>query len=261
MKPFSNTLLRNLCVGLVLGLISSEQCLANAEDSVAPSFFINVGGGHTVYKSEMVQSNDTSTTTNYGFGVYGGSKREVGMMVQREQGTYAFALNGSTITSMTQDVHLRYRYGPVYLGAVLNTSQLEVSAPPDLDNNDFLDQDTDAEEYMKVLNTGAGGNMGANIPVAKSAFVYFDISSVTTSLVRQSYIESAETTANGFTEKEISIGPRLDIDLGGSIALTKNWLDMKVGFKQRSFAVTVDSDTFKEQTTSTYVGLQAGWSF
>ncbi len=232
-----------------------------ADDQNTPSFFFNVGGGYAVYKSEMVQSNDTSTSVNYGFGVYGGNDKSVGMLLQREQGTYTFALNGSSIITANQDVHLRYRYGPVYLGLVINSSQLEVSAPPDADGDGFLDQNTDAEKYMKVSNTGMGINLGTNIQVTRAASVYIDISSVTTSLVQQSYIENAETTANGYTEAEIAIGPRLDIDFGGSIALTKNWLTMNFGFKQSTMAVIVDSTSYAEQISSTYLGLRAGWSF
>ena len=114
---------------------------------------------------------------------------------------------------------------------------------------------------MKVSNTGMGANVGFNIAVTRAASVYLDINSVTTSLVQQSYIENAETEANGFTEAEIAIGPRLDIDLGGSIAITKNWLDMNFGFKQRTMSVTVDTSTYKEQINSTYLGLRTGWSF
>lgn len=251
------------CVAFGLGTLAtllSAPALAD-NDRAAPTFYLNMGGGYTVYKSEMVQSNDTSTTVFYGFGVYGGSNKSVGMAVQREQGTYTFALNGASITSMIQDVHLRWRYGPVYLGAVLNTSQLEVSAPPDTNGDGLLDQDTDVEEYMKVLNTGMGANVGAHMPIGRNAYVYVDVSSVTTSLVQQSYIENSETLANGFTEREIAIGPRTDIDLGGSIALTKNWLDLNFGFKQRTMGITVDSESFAETMTNTYLGLRAGWTF
>jgi hypothetical protein len=249
-----------------LGLCALLPCLlfaqtSQADDQDTPSFFFNVGGGYAVYKSEMVQSNDTSTSVNYGFGVYGGSDKSVGMMLQREQGTYTFALNGSSIITANQDIHLRYRYGPVYLGLIVNSSQLEVTAPPDADSDGFLDQNTDGEEYMKVSNTGMGINVGTNIAVTRAASVYVDINSVTTSLVQQSYIENTETEANGFTEAEIAIGPRLDVDFGGSIALTKNWLDMNFGFKQRTMSVTVDSAAFNEQISSTYLGFRAGWSF
>ena len=258
--------MRHLTKNFALGLYALLHCLlfgqqALADDDNTPSFFFNVGGGYAVYKSEMVQSNDTSTSVNYGFGVYGGADKSVGMMLQREQGTYTFTLNGSSIITTNQDIHLRYRYGPLYLGLIVNSSQLEVAAPPDADGDGFLDQNTDAEAYMKDSNTGMGANVGFNIAVTRAASVYLDINSVTTSLVQQSYIENAETEANGFTEAEIAIGPRLDIDLGGSIAITKNWLDMNFGFKQRTMSVTVDTSTYKEQINSTYVGLRTGWSF
>jgi len=245
----------------LLGMCVLLAQFAKANDQNTPSFFFNVGGGYSIYKSEMVQSNDTSTSVNYGFGVYGGSDKSVGMLLQREQGTYTFALNGSSIITSHQDVHLRYRYSSFYAGLVINSSQIEVSAPPDTNGDGFLDQNIAAQEYMKVSNTGMGINLGANISVTRTAAVYIDVSSVTTSLVQQSYIENEETAAEGFTEAEITIGPRMDIDLGGSIAITKNWLSMTFGFKQRTMTLTVDNSPFNEQINTTYLGLRAGWSF
>lgn len=234
---------------------------AQADSAEPQTFSITTGGGYTVYKSKMVQSNDTSTTVNYGFAVYGGDRKNIGMLFQREQGTYAFELNSASIQTMIQDVHLRYRYGPVYAGLVFNESQFTIKAPPDADGDGFLDQDTAAQEYMKVINTGTGFNLGANFAVGKSSAVYLDITSVTTSLVNQSYIENDDTTANGYTEKEITFGPRMDIDIGGSIALTKNWLDLNFGFKQRAMTISVDGESYKEQLNITYLGFKAGWDF
>ena len=61
----------------------------------------------------MVESNDTSTTTSYGLGVWAGSQRNVGMMLKNESSSFAFALNESKLALAWQDTHVRYRFGPV----------------------------------------------------------------------------------------------------------------------------------------------------
>jgi hypothetical protein len=66
MRSFFNIYMLFTC-GLMHCLLLAQQ--ANADDQNAPSFFFNAGGGYAVYKSEMVQSNDTSACVNYGFGV------------------------------------------------------------------------------------------------------------------------------------------------------------------------------------------------
>lgn len=231
-------------------------------DQQTPTFFVTGTGGYSIYKSEMVESNDTSTTVNYGIGVWAGSQRNVGMLLERETSTFAFALNESTLALEWQDVHLRYRWGPVYVGFLLANSTWLVSAPPDADADGDLDQDAEVEEYIDMMTTGYGINTGTMITVGRRSHVYLDVTYTTAGTVRQKALTPTTGPNAGVpTEKEITMGPRMDLDLGGSISLTKDVLDALVGFKYRTYNLEVDGIAYKEQLNSTYVGLSAGWQF
>ncbi len=254
---------RSLIAALVtLWSLWSASALAESIDQQTPTFFVNATGGYSIYKSEMVESNDTSTTTSYGLGVWAGSQRNVGMMLKKESSSFSFALNESKLALDWQDTHIRYRFGPVYLGFMLTTSSWLVSAPPDADADGSLDQDADPEDYLDIMSTGYGLNTGTMIPIGKRSFAYVDVSYSASGTVREKVITPVTGPNAGVpTEKVITLGPRMDLDLGGSIGLTKNVLDALVGFKYRTYNITVDGTAYKEQLNTTYVGVSAGWQF
>jgi hypothetical protein len=231
---------------------------ARAEDEEAPTFFLQATGGYSVYKSEMVQSNDTSTTVGYGFGVYAGTQRNVGMMLRREQSAFSFALNNSTIALEWQDVHLRYRWGPVSIGGVVSSSSWQVTAPPDADGDGFLDQDTEAVDYLDITTTGYGLNVATTVPVGKRGRLTVDATYVTTSDVQAAEIKD---DAGETVERTAALGPRMDTDFGGAVELSKGWLYGLMGFRYRTYQIIVDDTAYAEAHNSTYVGFQAGWTF
>lgn len=221
-----------------------------------PAFFVQASGGYSVYKSALVQSNDTSTTTAYGFGIYGGENHVLGMMLNRESSKFTFALNKSSLEVAWQDVHLRYRLGPVHFGILVSSSNWIAKAPPDSDGDGKLDQDADAKDLINIATTGYGGNAGFAIPVGKRSSIYSDVTFVTTGFVQQKAPAEGDPTP-----PPSALGPRMDIEIGGSLALTKNVLSGTCGFKYRTYNVTVDSKAYKEQLNTTYVGILAGWNF
>jgi hypothetical protein len=231
-------------------------------DQQTPTFYVMATGGYSIYKSEMVESNDTSFTTSYGLGVWAGNQRNVGMALRRESSAFTFALNESTLALDWQDTLVRYRFGPVYFGVALTSSTWLVDAPPDADQDGKLDQDATPEPYLDMASNGYGFNTGAMIPFGRRNFAYVDVTYAASGVVRETPI-APETGENAGvpTEKDIALGPRMDLDLGGSIGLTKNVLDVLVGFKYRTYGLTVDGTEYKEQLNTTYVGLSAGWQF
>lgn len=242
------------------GIFAAGTTRADALDKDTPTFFVQANGGYSIYKSEMVQSNDTSTTVGYGFGVYAGSDRELGFLLNREQSTFAFALNSSTIDLNWQDMILRWRIGPVYLGAIVSSSSAWiVTAPLDTDGDDVLDPAGDAVDYLNITSTGVGGNAGTQFPINKRSTVYMDVVFVTTQAVQEAPIEDA---TGALTKKDtLSLGSRMDLDLGATLKVTKSVLDVRGGFKYRTYEVNVDGQAFKEGLNTTYVGLQGSWFF
>lgn len=53
----------------------------------------------------------------------------------------------------------------------------------------------------------------------------------------------------------------MDLDLGATLKVTKSVLDVKGGFKYRTYQVNVDGEAFKEGLNTTYLGMVANWFF
>lgn len=240
------------------GLLAAGAAHA-ASDDEAPSVYLDVKAGYSIYKSEMVQSNDTGVTIDYGFGVWAGQSHSVGMSLNREQSTFAFDLNGSAIGLSWQDIHGSVRFGMFKLGIVVSSSSTWiVSAPLDADGDGVLDPAGDAEDYLNITTTGLGGNFGLNIPVNKRSELIADVNYITTQAVQEKSLEDASGT---LTEKEsVALGPRLDLDLGASLSFAR-WFDLLGGFKYRTYKMIVDGTTYTEQLNTTYIGVLFSSSF
>jgi hypothetical protein len=180
------------------------------------------------------------------------------MMLRREQSAFTFALNNATIGLEWQDVHLRYRWGPVSIGGVVSSSAWNVTAPPDADADGNLDQDTAAVDFLNITTTGYGLNVATTVPIGKRGRLTVDATYVTTSTVQAAEIKDE---AGATVERTAALGPRMDTDFGGGVELAKGWLYGLMGFRYRSYQLTVDEVSYAETHNSTYVGFQAGWTF
>lgn len=232
---------------------------AFADDAGLPSFFVEATGGYSVYKSALVQSNDTAVTVGYGFGVNGGKAKEIGMVFRRERSAFAFTLNESKLALQWQDVILKYRLGPFHMGAVVSESSWVASAPPDADGDDILDTGTDAQDLLALRTFGYGGNTGLSLSVHKRALVFADVSYVTSGETMEAVVEDAAGAP--ILGRVITMGPRLDADFGGNIKLTRKSVDAKVGFRYRTFLPSIDGVAYQEQMTTTYVGVAYNLEF
>jgi hypothetical protein len=191
--------------------------------------------GLATYKSKLVDSNDTGTTMSYGIGAHVGELQLVGISARRETSTFSFLLNDSSIKSFWQDIRISYRWGYAYLGAIIGSAEMLASK--------------ESEDLFDLTGNGFGGTVGFIVPVTSKALVKLDISSVTISQVVEK------------DKKQVTLGPRLDIDLGASVDLSKRMWDFIFGYRQRTNSISVDGTSYAELRTATYLGFQAGVDF
>ena len=220
----------------MLGLSSANISFAKTDGDYVPTAFLRAGGGLSTYKSKMVDSNDTSTLLEYSFGAYAGEDRQFGMLVRRDSSTTNFVLNSSRIAASWQDVITRYRWGPLYLGVVLGSAEIDANNAGDA-------------EFLKARGSGYGENLGLMVPVGRSAMFTMDVLMV------------ANSTAVDLNQKTVTIGQRMDIDLGASFDITKQFVDLLVGYKYRTYPLSVDGTSYAEIFTSTYVGFLFSFYF
>jgi|LauGreDrversion4_2_1035121.scaffolds.fasta_scaffold00278_17 hypothetical protein len=250
---------------LILGTffaMSAQHALADESEPYSPTAFADIVGGYSTYKSALLASNDTSTTLSYGVGMYAGLDRSFGMKLDRSSATFSFALNSSKIVQSWQDLHLIYRFGVTRLGVVVTSSSYTITAPPDSDGDGKPDDTADPVDYIDVVTNGYGVSGGFSYPLARRALIESDFIYALAATGRQKAAAAdATTTTVTASQRESSIGPRMEAGIGGRFYITRKALTAVVGFKYSSFTVTVDGTAKADIMTSTYAGLATAWYF
>ena len=234
----SSTLNKAARIAFITQILLMIASRANAEKGLdVPTFFFNLGGGLTTYKSEVVKSNDTSFSFGYGLGVFGGRTNSFGMYFGNELNTtdfvYADSEQKSKVVTSFQDTLIRYRWGPFYIGPAF-TQMLMTTTRQDV-------------EYLDFLATGIGFHTGLRINFKRESVVFLEVLSASSSATKEAVQDPTSTP--------VSVGARTDIHMGGIIKLTKNLLDLQIGYKQRTYAITVGSESFLETVTFTWIGF------
>lgn len=237
---------------IVIGLLAYGQFAAAAE---VPAFFAYASGGYSVFKSALVQSNDTSSAVTVGFGTYAGDGKRFGMALQREQATFSFTLNNSVITYQLQDLHLRYRYGMFYSGVVFGQSAWQIEAPRDADADGRLDPDGDVLPLVDAIGTGYGANFGLMFETMRRGTIYVDLTYMAAQTALAKAVPQDANNLTTLVEKEATLGARIDFDLGIKFELSRRYLGM-AGFRYRSLTLGVDGEAASETNGTTYVGVR-----
>lgn len=249
----------------LLGLSFTSIPSYGSKDDQFPTASLKAYGGYSVYKSEMVQSNDTAFVVGYGFEFFAGRENEFGFGLDREAASLAFGLNNSKISIKSDLFRVTYALGPLWIGPLFNYTLWDVESPPDLDNNEFLDQNAQSEPYLKASSQGIGVHGGAHFSLGKKAIMHLKFASVssTTALQETPPIASLAgvTGTSPSTARVIEIGPRTDFDLGAMILLTKDMLHILYGFKATTYQLKIADKTFAETHNTTYLGLMGTWNF
>ena len=181
------------------------------------------------YKSELVASNDTGTGFSYSLGGYAGKDGNFGFFLKVDSASTTFELNNSSNTVSWQDTVFRYRWSYFYLGPVFSTMTYQVT--------------NQGTETINAVASGTGGNLGVLIPLGRGGSFFIDLYSVTMS-----------NTVNSLTT-ETSIGARTDYDLGATVDVTSELVDLVFGYKQQQYAVTTDT-SYAEVCLATYIGFK-----
>ena len=214
----------NLCYPIIL-----------AKGNETPTFYLDVGTGITTYKSEALESNDTSITIGYALGIYAGQDKELGFALNNETNTTDFTYANSTLKSKMattfQDTIMRYRLGPIYFGPTFNQTTIEST------NQDV--------QYLDLMASGLGGNAGLLLELRKDSKFFIDVLFSTASVTKEA-IQTINT---------VSIGSRTDLHMGGIIKISRSLLNMQIGYKHRTFGVTVSGTSYTETLSYTWIGL------
>ena len=222
---------------LLAALAASTPSVAFSDDfgRSLKTIYLEADYGLSTYKSKLIDGNDTGTITTYTIGANVGAEKPVAIVIRSDQSDIKFLLNESEISSSWRDTIIRYRWGYVYLGGILGQTTWDVkSAGTDL---------------FAGTGSGYGGNFGASFPIGSRNLFSVDVSSLTAS----TFVEK--------NEKEVKMGARTDINLVGNIGITRDAVDLIVGYRQRSHSVSYLGTSYAEIHTATFFGFQMGSDF
>lgn len=210
---------------------------ANADEMAdrADTAYVFADYGLGTYKSLLVESNDTMGITTYGFGANAGQDRNLGFQYRQEKASVSFAVNKSTLASTWTSMIFKYRVWMMELGVVLGGVKMKA--------------EREGAEILDIVGDGYGGYFGMLIPMSRDNLAFVNVMSVST----------ADPVDK--KEREIALGSRLDIEVGGRFALSRKYLNLDVGYRRRANAVTESGVSYNELQTATFLGFSLGHTF
>ena len=253
MNILNHRTLKNCC--LIFLLINAEILFAIESAGPQPGFFATTSVGLTVYKSEVVQMNDTGVAYNFTAGVYAGDTKTLGIVIESDTGNYNFGLNNSRIKTLQNEISLRYHYSPVFFGIIFSDGELAVNAPSDHDGNGYIDQGASPQEYLRVLNRGNGAMLGIGFDINKKNTIYADVRWIAPSSIQESYVNNSALSAT-FGQRDLSFRPTVKLTIGGSMNVYKKYVDIDFGYKHIHEQFSADEKSYLELRNLMYAGLK-----
>jgi hypothetical protein len=216
-------------------LPSASAFAAPPDSSAYQTAYLYADYGLATYKSELLKANDTNGVVQYGLGFNAGENDRVGMQLRSDTTTVTFAIPSSSLQTAWQDYIISARLSYFNLGFMLSSLKMTAN-----------DAGTD---LFDLRGNGYGFYLNGVIPFDRRSFAYLTIMSTSISDIVEK------------DEKPVTVGPRLDVDLGSSFAVTRKVLDFVVGYRRRTYSVTAESASGNELMTATYFGFRLGTNF
>lgn len=234
-----------LCA-VMMQLLSNAIVLYAAEfddaaDRSAASAFVRAEGNMTTYKSGMLTSNDTGVGNTYTLGAHVGTDRSFGVLYNVDSSVVTFGINKGKVATTWTDTIIRYRMGAFYLGGVIGSVALQVTAPESQDPT--IDGKTPVDVNLDVVGTGYGGNGGFVLGFGRNNAWYLDATTVSIAAARD------------LEQTDVTFGSRLDLDTGISFFITRSVFDMMVGYRTRQYSIKV-AESYAESLSATYLAFR-----
>ncbi|MEZ4742627.1 MAG: hypothetical protein R3B45_09300 [Bdellovibrionota bacterium] len=187
------------------------------------------------YESEAAESKETATSSTWKLGIYAGESRNLGISFTSSENYVPFELNQSYLKANWKDTAMQWRLGWLYPTISVGLGEISINNA----NNERFD--------LFGANLGAG--VGVFIPIFDKAVFH------ATGMVFNT------PKALDKSGQDISLGQRIEQEVGASIDLTKNTIDFIVGYRTRSYDLTWNEVKYKEKNQGAYTGLRFGLYF
>jgi hypothetical protein len=227
-----------LALGLIMGLDPAMSAPGDGSDEMANrthTAFLFFDYGLATYKSKLMDSNDTAGALTYGFGLNAGAERSFGVEYRVESTAVSFETNQSSLTTSWTSTIFKYRLWAFELGPVLGSVKMAAKR--------------ESAEIFDIVGSGFGGYFGILMPIGNSNLAYLNMMSVATAT-------PVDTQA-----RTVTMGSRMDLELGTKIKITRRVVDFTVGYRRRTVSITEDGTPYTELQTATFIGFNFGKTF
>jgi hypothetical protein len=211
----------------------TTNAFAQGLEASLKTLHVDVDYALTTHKSELVESNDTGSSLRYAVGFNVGAQKQLGIVLQTESSAIDFLLNETAMSLLYRDTRITYRLGYFYIGAV--SAYAEAAATG-----------TDGEEMFSGRGSGFGYTAGVLYPVGKS-LLQVDVTSAAIS----DFLNKDEDVT-------VSLGSRTDIDISGHIPISRKYMTLDLGYRQRSQPITYQDTSYTDTMQKTYIGFSFG---
>lgn len=236
---FSNQIIfYTYCFVASFTLLFFEQSASADEDDFydrSRTVYLLANYGSGTYKSALMESNDTNGVVSYGVGTAAGQQMKLGIEYLVETSTTTFLLDSSSLQMKWDSTIIKYRLWAFELGAVVGS----VTAKGNRAGTDIFD----------CSGSGYGGYFGMQFPIGKRSTI--DIKAM--------QVATGETIDK--KQREVTIGPRLDLEISSRIGITRKSLDATIGYRRRTNTITEAGTTYAELQTATFLGFVTGFNF
>ena len=212
---------------------------------------IQVDIGTNTYESDAAESKESASGTTVSFSTAAGDNRLIGVNLRSAQNSVNFALNGSSMQTKWQDLMLSYRFGWIYpsIGATLSEVQIEKANA----------------EYVDIYRASLGGGLAVRVPMWNKFVIYGDyrfFEKPSAPRFADLTIGTGDAVPEGTPRKlDATLGPRSEIDIGTNIDIAREFIDFVVGYRVKTYELTVEGENKNELQSGLYVGLKLGAYF
>jgi hypothetical protein len=187
------------------------------------------------YESEAAGSKEVHGSNTWSIGTYAGEGRDLGICFRSAENTVPFTLNNSYLRANFRDTMMQWRLGWVYPTIAGGLSELKSTS-------------TDSGNF-DLYGTSLGAGVGVNVPLFAKAVFYANGMVFETP---KAWDKSGQS---------VTLGQRVEKDIGASIDLTEDIIDFVVGYRTRDYKIRVEQDSYQETTLGAYAGIRLGLYF
>jgi hypothetical protein len=222
----------------LIGLVTLITPSAYGKSKSETNTYFRTDGAAAVQKSNTLEGTDFATMYSFRLGTQTGSEGDVGMAINWDQMDTKFTqANGSMASTWTD---FRFSYRIKWFQPTLAIGHCEIKAKQ---------SDPTSTEVVDASCITAGGGLDMKYDVSKTLIAHFDT------------LLMSPTSARDRTGKEVTIGPRTDLEAGVTFYLPVDGLGILTGYRLRTFSLDIDDSGPKlEMQTGPFLGFTYGLS-